>query len=193
MNDNKLSKGRLIGYIALWFLVAFFSYAAIFEFIRCSGFLSFDFGNSFSSNYDKELYPWIIILLILSMIVWLAGISSLVYHCARLIKGNGERLLLHTLVETIAIACSAVGVGELVFAMGNGFDAAPGREFFYTCFNLFFIAAVISLGTLYLNIFREKKMGKRLKICIYIGITFVVICILILFIPNAVVTFLSGC
>ena len=105
---------------------------------------------------------------------------------------NRENLFYHTLIEVIAIACSAAGAGELVFSFGRGFDLAPGKVFYILCFILFFISAAISLGILYLNTFCEKKISKRLKTFIIVGTVFVAISILTMFIPNVIVTFLGG-
>lgn len=192
MDENKLTKKELIGYVSLWILIAALSYLAIYGYVRCSGFLSLEFSNSVAANHDREFYSWIIILLILSIILWLAGIASLIFHCVRLIKGNRENLFYHTLIEVIAIACSAAGAGELVFSFGRGFDLAPGKVFYILCFILFFISAAISLGILYLNTFCEKKISKRLKTFIIVGTVFVAISILTMFIPNVIVTFLGG-
>ncbi len=104
MNENKLSKGQLVGYIALWLTVIALSGFMIYSSITLLSVMSYTF-DSWSTvlNDDKIFTFFILIIVIITLIVWLAGVSSLIYRCIILSKGNSEFIILHMAIQTACV------------------------------------------------------------------------------------------
>ncbi len=191
MNDNKLSKGKLVGCIALCLMVVAFTGFMIYTFISLFGLISYTF-DSWSTvlNDDKIFTLFILIIVIIILLVWLAGVSSLIYRCIILAKGNSDFIILHTAIQTSCVffASAATFLTEVI--MGWGLGGLWGRNdsvavaFHIFCFVLFFITAIISLTLLYLNTIYKKQMNRKLMMVNYIGLAVTVVLSLIIFIPD---------
>ena len=181
MNENKLSKIQLVGYIALYVLVAFFTCITIYLLVNiCPGL----------TYLDKELFPLIVVMLVVFIAVWLAGISSLVFHCVKTMKKDRKFLIFHTAVETSSVFFVFAATHFITVISGWGLGGLWGRNdsaavaFHIFCFVLFFITAIISLTLLYLNTIYKKQMNRKLMMVNYIGLAVTVVLSLIIFIPD---------
>lgn len=191
MNENKLSKGQLVGYIALWLTVIALSGFMIYSSITLLSVMSYTF-DSWSTvlNDDKIFTFFILIIVIITLIVWLAGVSSLIYRCIILSKGNSEFIILHMAIQMACVFFASAATHFITVISGWGLGGFWGRNdsaavaFHIFCFVLFFITAIISLTLLYLNTIYKKQMNRKLMMVNYIGLAVTVVLSLIIFIPD---------
>ncbi len=188
MDGNKFSKKRIIGYIALWIFVAILSYMEIYSFVSGCQMLSDDFG--YASVQQSII--WSLVSLIISIVVWMAGISSLIVHCVKFVRGNNAKLIANSLIGIVAIICALAGMFLLNIVLGDNIEFYFGAEYNVACFVLFFLSAIISVGLLYLSIFWKGEHDKKYKLYILIGIAIVVAIALMIFVPNLIATIKRG-
>ncbi len=191
MSEHKLSKGQLVGCIALCLMVVAFTGFLIYTFRALSITISATF-DSWSTvlNDDKIFTFFILIIVIITLIVWLAGVSSLIYRCIILSKGNSEFIILHMAIQTACAFFASAATHFMTVISGWGLGGLWGRNdsaavaFHIFCFVLFFITATISLTLLYLNTIYKKQMNRKLMMVNYIGLAVTVVLSLIIFIPD---------
>ncbi len=193
MNDNRLSKGRLIGYIALFVLNIVLAYMAIYYIPWNFRFLP-AMKPPYWEKGEMTLYIWYIILLVTVTLLCAAVLLSFVFHFAQLVRRKNERLILSSVLETAVLFF--VAAFQIFFVMvsdTSDFGGCLGIEYATLCSVFSFLAAGIAFAMLGINIFKKKEFDKKFRRLFYAGIGIVFVLALMIFIPTFVVIVRKGC